>query len=216
MSYDTIQFYNNALAIVAGCGAAALAFRLLPPLSPAVRTRRLLALTLRDLCRLATGPIRTTVDDWEARFYARLVVLPDQADPLQRSQLLAALSVGSETIRLRRLVGHLPAGNDLDAAIAAFLQGNTPVAIARPGHCSTSSSQPPQATGCRHPMHCGRASSVAILARAAMRPMQLGREWSPPPGLRLPQAELSRKSNQVARGRIRRFESYMPIQAVRL
>ena len=45
--------------------------------------------------------------------------------------------------------------------------------------------------------------------------MQLEREGSPPPGLRLPQAKLSRKSNQVARGRIRRFESYMPSQSVR-
>jgi hypothetical protein len=46
--------------------------------------------------------------------------------------------------------------------------------------------------------------------------MQLERERSPPPGLRLPQAKLSRKSNQVARGRIRRFESYMPSHAVGL
>ena len=46
--------------------------------------------------------------------------------------------------------------------------------------------------------------------------MQLEREGSPPPGLRLPQAKLSRQSNQVARGRIRRFESYMPSHAVRL
>ena len=46
MSYDTQQFYNAALAIVAGVGAGALSFRLLPPLSPALRTRRLLALTL--------------------------------------------------------------------------------------------------------------------------------------------------------------------------
>ena len=46
--------------------------------------------------------------------------------------------------------------------------------------------------------------------------MQLEREGSPPPGLRLPQAKLSRKSNQVARGRIRRFESYMPSHAVGL
>jgi hypothetical protein len=45
--------------------------------------------------------------------------------------------------------------------------------------------------------------------------MQLDREGSPPPGLRLPQAKLSRKSNQVARGRIRQFESYMPSHAVR-
>jgi len=45
MSYDTAQFYNLALAIAAGCGVGALAFRLLPPLSPALRARRLLALT---------------------------------------------------------------------------------------------------------------------------------------------------------------------------
>ena len=36
MSYDTMQFYNAALAIVAGTGAAALSFRLMPPLSPAI------------------------------------------------------------------------------------------------------------------------------------------------------------------------------------
>jgi hypothetical protein len=40
------------------------------------------------------------------------------------------------------------------------------------------------------------------------------RERSPPPGLRLPKTKLSRKFNQVARGRIRRFESYMPSHAV--
>ena len=40
-----------------------------------------------------------------------------------------------------------------------------------------------------------------------IRITQLSREGSPPPGLRLPQAKLSRNSNQIARGRIRRFES---------
>ena len=39
---------------------------------------------------------------------------------------------------------------------------------------------------------------------------------SPPPDLRLPPAKLSRKSNWVARGRIRQFESDMPSQPVRL
>ena len=43
MSYDTQQFYNAASAAVAGLGAAALSFRLLPLLSPAFRARRLLA-----------------------------------------------------------------------------------------------------------------------------------------------------------------------------
>jgi hypothetical protein len=44
--------------------------------------------------------------------------------------------------------------------------------------------------------------------------MQLAREASPPPALRLPQTKLSRKSNQIARARIRRFESDMPSQPV--
>ena len=55
MSYNTVQFYNFALAIFSGCVAAALSFALLPPLSPAFRARRLLVLTLRELRRLAIG-----------------------------------------------------------------------------------------------------------------------------------------------------------------
>src|SRR3979411_352655 len=83
---NTQQFYNAALAIVAGVGAAALALRLLPPLSPALRTRRLLELTLRDLRRLTTGPIPRTAHDWEARTYGRLTAPPRQAGPVQRRQ----------------------------------------------------------------------------------------------------------------------------------
>jgi hypothetical protein len=44
--------------------------------------------------------------------------------------------------------------------------------------------------------------------------LQLKRERSLPPGLQLPQAGLSRKSNQMIRARIRRFESDMPSQPV--
>ena len=55
MNYNTVQFYNAALAIVAGCSVAPLAFRLLPLPSPEVRARRFLALTLRDMRRLAVG-----------------------------------------------------------------------------------------------------------------------------------------------------------------
>ena len=131
MSYDTLQFYNAALAIVVGSGVGALSFRLLPPLSPALRTRRLLALTLRDLRRLATGPIPSTPDDWEGRMYGRLSALPNEAEPLQRARLLAALSVGTEIIRLRRIAPRLDVGSDLDAALAALAQGNSAMATAR-------------------------------------------------------------------------------------
>ena len=131
MIYDTVQFYNAAIAIVAGVGAAAVSFRLMPPLSPAFRTRRLLALTLRDLRRLATGPIPRTPDDWEGRMCGRFAVLPDEAQPLQRSQLLAALSVGTEIIQLRRIARRLDLGSELDVALAAVAEGNSAVATTR-------------------------------------------------------------------------------------
>jgi uncharacterized membrane protein YccC len=127
MSYDTVQFYNTALAIVAGVATAALSFRLLPPLSPAFRTRRLLALTLRDLRRLATG---RALNDWEGHVHGRLSVMPDAATQLQRAQLLAALSVGMEIMRLRPLAHRLGLSADLGSALAALARGDSATAIA--------------------------------------------------------------------------------------
>ncbi len=131
MSYDTVQFYNAASAIVAGLCAAAFSFRLMPPLSPAFRTRRLLALTLRDLRRLATGPIPRTPEDWEDRMYGRFSALPDEAQPLQRSQLLAALSLGTEIIQLRRIARRLDLGLEVDTAIETVARGDSRIATAR-------------------------------------------------------------------------------------
>ena len=131
MSYDTQQFYNAALATVAGLGAAALSFRLLPPLSPALRTRRLMALTLRDLRRLAKGSIPRSPDAWEERLYSRLTALPDAAEPLRRSQLVAALSVGAEIIRLRHICHRYDLGPRLGAALEAMARGDSALATAR-------------------------------------------------------------------------------------
>lgn len=127
-TYDTLQFYNIALAIVAGMGAAALSFRLLPPLSPAFRARRLLALTLRDLQRLAKEP---TQGDWESRVIGRLVAMPNDVTPQQREQLLAMLSVGSEIIHLRQLTRQFGLGTDLDVALVALAEGDSAGAIIR-------------------------------------------------------------------------------------
>ncbi len=129
-SYDTVQFYNAALAIVLGCGAAALSFRLLPPLSPAKQSERLLALTLRDLRRLATAAAQQPPDDWKNRVYSRLAALPDHAEPLQRAQLLAALSVGTEIIHLRRIAPQLSLVSELDSALEALAKGNSVAATA--------------------------------------------------------------------------------------
>jgi uncharacterized membrane protein YccC len=126
--YDTIQFYNSALALYAGEGIAVLSFLLVPPLSPAFRTRRLLTLTLRDLRRLAGGPVPQRCDDWERRVYARLTSLPDAAAPLERAQLLAALSAGTEIIRLHGIVRRLGLAAGLKPALKALAQGHSSLA----------------------------------------------------------------------------------------
>ena len=131
MIYDTAQFYNSALAIFVGCGTVPVVFRLLPPLSPALRARRLLALTLRDLRRLATAPVMPRSEDWESRIYARLAVLPEQAEPVQRARLGTALSVGAEIIHLRLRAPRLGAAAELDAALAALARGNGAMARLR-------------------------------------------------------------------------------------
>ncbi len=114
-----------------GFSVAPLAFRLLPPLSPALRVRRLLSLTLRDLRRLATAPELPRSDDWDGQALARLTALPDQAEPLQRARLLAALSVGAEIIQLRQMAASLGAAAELNAAFEAVALGNSAIAIAR-------------------------------------------------------------------------------------
>jgi uncharacterized membrane protein YccC len=131
MNYDTAQYYNSALAIVVGCGVAPLAFWLLPPLSPALRALRLLAFTSRDLRRLAIASVLPTPDYWESRIYNRFTALPDQATPLQRAQLLAALSVGTEIIGLRQMATHLGTTAELDAALNDIALGHSTKAIAK-------------------------------------------------------------------------------------
>jgi uncharacterized membrane protein YccC len=131
MNYDTTLFYNSALAIVVGCGVAPLAFRLLPPLSPTLRARRLLALTSRDLRHLAIASVVPTSDDWQSRVCSRLAALPDQAEPLLGAQLLAALSVGTEIISLRQVAAHVGRAAELDAALKYFAQGNSATATAK-------------------------------------------------------------------------------------
>jgi uncharacterized membrane protein YccC len=131
ITYDTAQFYNTALSILTGCAAATLSFRILPPLSPAFRTRRLLALTLHGLRHLATGPLPRTTDDWEGLMYSRFAVLPDEASPLQRAHLVAALFIGTVIIRLRDVAPRLGLDADLAAALAALADGNSAHATAQ-------------------------------------------------------------------------------------
>jgi uncharacterized membrane protein YccC len=130
-TYDTLTYYNTASAILIGAGAGACSFRLIPPLSPAFRTRRLLALTLRDLRRLARSRIWRTPEDWEGRIYGRLSAVPDAADPLPGTQILAALFVGTAIIQLRRIARSMDLGSELNAALEALRRGNIALTTAR-------------------------------------------------------------------------------------
>jgi uncharacterized membrane protein YccC len=129
-SYDTEQFYNSALALFAGSAIAALAFRVLPPLSPTVRTARLLTLTLRDLRRLARGPRPQQPGDWERRVYARLAVLPESAVPQQRAQIVAALAAGTAITRLHVIACRLRLDTRLAPVLNALAQGRSSEATA--------------------------------------------------------------------------------------
>jgi uncharacterized membrane protein YccC len=117
MNYDTVHFYNTAIALLGGIGFAMLAMRLMPPMPPALRAGRLLALTLRDLRHLAVGTLPKSSERWEARIFGRLSALPESVELLQAARLAAALSVGRQIIRLRLIAGRFA----LDAALAPVM-----------------------------------------------------------------------------------------------
>jgi hypothetical protein len=58
-------------------------------------------------------------------------VLPEQTEPLQRAQLLAALSVGTEIIHLRRVGRRFDLHVELDPALDAMARGDSSVATER-------------------------------------------------------------------------------------
>jgi uncharacterized membrane protein YccC len=127
--YDPTQFYNSAIALPGGVGLAMLALRLVPPMPPATRVYRLLALTLRDLRRLANGALPNSSGAWEGRIYSRLSAIPDSVDTLQAARMTAALSVGTDIIRLRRIAHCFGYDTGLQAALTAIAAGDCSTAI---------------------------------------------------------------------------------------
>jgi Fusaric acid resistance protein family len=126
ISFDASQFWNSSSAILVGIAVGAVAMLILPPLSPAIRTNRLLALTLADLRRLAKrAPSRRREDDWESLGVARLLAMPEQAEPVERAELVAAMAVGNQIVRLRRVAPRFVPGAAVDAALQALAEGRS-------------------------------------------------------------------------------------------
>jgi uncharacterized membrane protein YccC len=128
-TYDPPHFYNMGMALVSGIAFAMLAMRLLPPMPPAMRARRLLALTLRDLRRLTHGNVPPSSAEWEGKMYSRFSALPASVDILQGARLAAALSMGSGIIRLRRIARRFGLGAELTGAMAAIAAGDSAAGI---------------------------------------------------------------------------------------
>jgi hypothetical protein len=105
--------------------------RILPPLSPAIRTQRLLALTLADLRRLAKRASPGSQDNWESHGFARLLAMPDQAEPVERAELVAAVAVGTEIVRLRHVAPRFVPSAAVDAPLQALAEGRSGEAIER-------------------------------------------------------------------------------------
>jgi uncharacterized membrane protein YccC len=132
ISFDASQFWNTASAILVGIAVGAVAMLILPPLSPAIRSQRLLALTLADLRRLAKrAPSRRRENDWESRTVARFLAMPDQAEPVERAELVGATALGNHIVRLRRVAPRFVPGAAVDTALQALAEGRSGEAIER-------------------------------------------------------------------------------------
>jgi hypothetical protein len=142
MIYDTIQFYNTSLGIIAGVFTATLAIILLPPLAPEIRARRLLALTLRDFRQLAVTPTAPAVGDWIGKVASRLSAFPEQAKLVQFAGLATAMSAGAEIIRLRGLASGFGFSAGLTPAFEAIANGQSQLAIQLLEKASAALSQP--------------------------------------------------------------------------
>ncbi|WP_229646897.1 FUSC family protein [Xanthobacter autotrophicus] len=129
ISYDASTFFNIALTIILGNIIGTLFFIIIPGLSPEVRTRRLLALSVRDLRRLAARSQARDAARWTAVMTRRVEDLPPQATDAQASSLMTLFILGRALILLREAPAWEGERRLISEARAALAEGR--VALAR-------------------------------------------------------------------------------------
>ncbi len=129
-SYDAVGFANTVVAILSGLAVGTILIRLIPPPSPATRTRRLLGFALADLRRLAAGRGTRSRRVWTDRMLARMVALPDAAEPVERSKMASALAVGLQVIRLSTVAPRFASAAAIEAALRPLAEGRVQAALA--------------------------------------------------------------------------------------
>lgn len=130
MTFDTLSYLNTALGLLTGCAAGGLALLLIPHLPPRIQSQRLIDLSIRDLRRLAADSKNWTLHEWQGRIYARLIAMPEAAEPVQRSYLVTTLSVGIQFIRLGRIAAHGPIGVELSKVRESLAVGDIGMLLA--------------------------------------------------------------------------------------
>jgi uncharacterized membrane protein YccC len=131
MTYDASGFWNGVIAILAGIAFGVIAMLAIPPLPPAIRAQRLLALMLRDLRRLVRRPSQRKSTDWENMGVARLLAMPDNAEAQDRAELAAIVAVGKEIVRFRQIAPRFVPDAMVYAVLAPLAEGRSGEAIAR-------------------------------------------------------------------------------------
>lgn len=123
--YDASAYFNLALAIVSGSAVGALFFVAMPVVPPALRVRRLIALSMRDLRRLMADRWKPEQDRWTALMARRLEVLPPQATAEDTADLLALYAVGRAALRLAHADSSQYEQYLLRAALVALADGRS-------------------------------------------------------------------------------------------
>ena len=129
ISFDASTFFNIALTIILGNIIGTLFFIIIPGLSPEVRARRLLALSVRDLRRLAARQQARDAARWTAVMTRRVEDLPPQATDAQASSLTTLFILGRALILLRETPAGEVESRLISSASGALAEGR--VALAR-------------------------------------------------------------------------------------
>ncbi len=146
-TYDLASFLNGTLVTVSGVLVGLLGYRLVPPPGREMRMRRLLALSLRDVRRFAVRRSLRPQQAWLGLLAARIGALPEDADPADRSRLVAAFSAGAQILRLWQQSASIVHPERLTQALRALAAGRVETAIA--GLRQLAAAQAPDARGLR-------------------------------------------------------------------
>ena len=132
MTYDASGFWNGAIAILAGIAFGVVAMLVIPPLSPAIRTQRLLSLTLSGFPTARETSVARKADRLGEQRRRPLARDARQGrGAVERAELAAIVAVGKEIVRLRHIAPRFVPSAMVDAALAPLAEGRSGEAIER-------------------------------------------------------------------------------------